>query len=181
MIHVVGGEVELFFELFDKNSDEILIVSRAGSAAGPWTVFERPPHSLGDNRYRFVDDDVEPGQAYFYKLDVRSSGGELRELYRGSAVVPGVEFSLEQNHPNPFNPTTTIRFVLPERANVVLEVFDVSGARVATVAKGGFPAGSHERVWDGLNSRGERVGSGVYIYRLIAGKRTQTRKMILLK
>jgi hypothetical protein len=181
MIVVDGDEVQFFFELFGGDEDETLVVSRAGMPAGPWIILDQRPEILRENSYRFVDNTVEPGRMYYYKLDARSSGGEVRELYRGSALVPAVHFALDQNHPNPFNPSTAIRFHLSERADVALEVFDVSGARIAVVAEGSYPAGSHEHVWDGRDSRGNRVGSGVYVYRLIAGKRVQSRKMILLK
>ncbi|UCG51149.1 MAG: M6 family metalloprotease domain-containing protein [Candidatus Latescibacterota bacterium] len=180
-ISVHDGSVELLFELFDKRDGEVLLLSRAITESGPWKPLDLSVREIGYGMYRFVDETVAPGKTYHYMLEVRSSDGGVRELYRGSVLVPPLDFGLEQNTPNPFNPSTTIRFSLPETSEVSLEIFDVSGARVAVVATGVFPAGRHERVWDGKDAHGQRVGSGVYICRLQSGKRVQSRKMVVLK
>jgi len=95
-------------------------------------------------------------------------------------------FVLDQNFPNPFNPSTAIGFTLPAGGNVELRVFDLLGREVATVARGGLASGYHRLVWDGRNDGGMPVGSGVYIYRLTfsrdGGSTTAlTRTMVLLK
>ena len=95
--------------------------------------------------------------------------------------APTTAFSLEQNHPNPFNPTTTIRFTLPERSQVQLAVFDLRGRRVATLLDREMPAGPSSIEWDGRDRRGSQVSSGVYFYRIVAGRYTETRKMVMLK
>ena len=89
--------------------------------------------------------------------------------------------ALLQNHPNPFNPTTSIRFELKHDADVTLSVFDASGALVATLAAGPYKQGSHDVVWNGTDAKGGRVGSGVYFYRLDTQGQTFTKKMVLLK
>jgi flagellar hook assembly protein FlgD len=87
-----------------------------------------------------------------------------------------------QNTPNPFNPTTAIRFVVPEGgARVALRVYDVEGRLVRTLVDGHRPAGSQAAVWDGASDSGVASASGVYFYRLEAPGFTQTRKMVLLK
>jgi hypothetical protein len=88
---------------------------------------------------------------------------------------------LLQNHPNPFNPSTVIRFELHQAANVTLSVYDAAGAFVSTVAAGPYAEGPHDVVWNGTDAKGARVGSGVYFYRLQSGGTTLTRKMVLLK
>jgi hypothetical protein len=88
---------------------------------------------------------------------------------------------LLQNVPNPFNPTTTIRFELSQPADVRLEIYSVRGERIRTLVSGARPAGSHAVVWDGRDRRGAAVASGVYFYRLEAGRFARTRKMVLLK
>ncbi len=93
----------------------------------------------------------------------------------GEIELP-VEFALSQNHPNPFNPMTTIEFSLPEAARVELVIFDTQGRRVATLADGEFAAGPHALQW---NASGE--ASGVYFYRITAGEAQETHRMILLK
>lgn len=85
-------------------------------------------------------------------------------------------FALNQNFPNPFNPTTKINFELPSQAFVRLDVFNVLGQTVATVVNQVLPGGSHTVDFDGTG-----LASGVYLYRLTSGNQTTTRKMVLLK
>ncbi len=89
---------------------------------------------------------------------------------------------LEPSHPNPFNPRTTIAYVLAEASEVRLEIFDAAGRRVR-VLRGGTreTAGQHRIVWDGTNDRGQRVSSGVYFLRLETRSYAGTRRMVLLK
>jgi len=95
-------------------------------------------------------------------------------------TVPAV-LSLAQNHPNPFNPRTTIRFGLPDAQEISLRIYDIYGRLVTTLADGEFPAGLHELSWQGADGRGRPVASGTYFYRLTGARRTETRKMLLLK
>jgi len=98
------------------------------------------------------------------------------------AVSPPLRDGLEQNVPNPFNPTTIISFGLRERVRVRLRIYDVRGALVRTLLdeeRGPGPA--HEVVWDGRDNAGRQVSSGVYFYRMATPGFTQTRKMVLLK
>ncbi len=90
-------------------------------------------------------------------------------------------FILDQNFPNPFNPTTTIAFHLPHVSRITLHVFDVTGRRVRTLVNGKLPAGAHRVVWDGTDDGGRAVAGGVYFYRLQAGDFVATRKMLLIK
>ncbi|MFH1690321.1 MAG: FlgD immunoglobulin-like domain containing protein [Candidatus Eisenbacteria bacterium] len=90
---------------------------------------------------------------------------------------------LRQNHPNPFNPTTRMSFVVggAVSADVLLEIFDVRGARVATLADARHEPGEHSVVWDGVDSRGRSLPSGVYFAKLTVGDDTDVTKMIMLK
>lgn len=90
-------------------------------------------------------------------------------------------FALRQNYPNPFNPTTTIAYDLDAATRVTLNVFDTGGRRVRTLVDQAQGAGRQSVQWDGLDSAGRRVASGVYFYRLDAAGRAETRRMILLK
>ncbi|PIS27099.1 MAG: hypothetical protein COT43_12090 [Candidatus Marinimicrobia bacterium CG08_land_8_20_14_0_20_45_22] len=85
-------------------------------------------------------------------------------------------FRLSQNHPNPFNPMTTFRYQIPEVATVSLKIFDVLGNEVTTLINETKPAGEYQIVFDGTN-----IPSGIYFYKLTAGKYSETRKMILMK
>jgi len=176
-----GEGVEIRFELADLTPEETLVLSRAASPEGPWIDLEAEMEELTSNVFRYVDASVEPGKTYYYRLDVIDGEGTVRELYRGSAVVPSRELVLEQNYPNPFNPSTMISFYLPSDSPVRLEIFDINGRLVRKLADGALPAGAHRRSWDGKNASGERVSSGVYFYRLTAGAKQLSRKMVLLK
>lgn len=99
----------------------------------------------------------------------------LARAERVEAVLPD-SFVLEPSYPNPFNPTTSLAFVLGEEGQVRIDVYNVLGRQVATLAAGRFPAGRHVVQWDARNA-----ASGVYFYRMQAGSRVQTRSMTLLK
>lgn len=93
-----------------------------------------------------------------------------------------LEFGLNGNYPNPFNPSTTIRYSLASETNVTLEIFNILGQRVRTLVSGELQVpGSYEAFWDGKDEQRNLVGSGAYLYRLGAGDFEETRKMILLK
>ena len=98
----------------------------------------------------------------------------------GRVVLPEI-FALHQNYPNPFNPVTNIRFDLPRKSDVKLEVYNMLGQRVSVVAEGEMEAGFHSLQWNGRDAAGRTLASGVYIYRLQAGSFITARKMILLK
>ena len=95
-------------------------------------------------------------------------------------MLPKV-FALKQNYPNPFNPTTVIRYALPEASNVRLEVFNTLGQVVRTLADEEQVAGAYRITWDGRNEQGQEMATGVYIYRIVAGKDHATKRMLLIK
>ena len=98
----------------------------------------------------------------------------------GEESLPST-FSLGQNHPNPFNSSTTIRFELTEPSTVELVVYDLTGQRVSTLVSGFRQAGSHSFTWNGLNDGGFPVASGTYMYELSTPDGRQLRKMLLLQ
>ena len=91
------------------------------------------------------------------------------------------EFTVLENYPNPFNPTTEIRFTLPERLKVSVFVYNTLGQKVRTVLAAFREAGNHSVKWDGRNDAGQPVASGIYLYRVTAGQNSVIKKMILLK
>ena len=95
-------------------------------------------------------------------------------------MLPAV-VQLLANVPNPFNPSTTLRFTLPARGPVRLEVFNAAGRSVRTWTWKDLEAGIHGVLWDGRDARGQRLASGAYIVRLQAGGTQHTRRVILLK
>lgn len=124
----------------------------------------------------------ENNELYF----CNSLSGKIYKFF--PAVVSAIEppaspsaFSLAQNHPNPFNPVTSIRFEVPHRSFVTLRVHDVTGRRVQTILRGWRGAGEHTARWDGTDSSGNMVSSGIYFCSLESGDRRVTRKMVFLK
>ncbi len=97
------------------------------------------------------------------------------------SLIPN-EYALYQNYPNPFNPSTTISYQLKEKGAVTLEVFDILGRRINSLVNNTVQSpGTHSLSWDGMNSHGEKVASGIYIYQLRSKSFISSRKMILLK
>jgi flagellar hook assembly protein FlgD len=103
------------------------------------------------------------------------------------AVGPGTlpkpqVFALEQNAPNPFNPVTSIFFSIPEKTEVDLYVYDISGRVVKRLVDGvGMEPGRHKATWDGRNDAGRAVSSGVYFCKLMAADKVAQMKMVVLK
>ncbi len=97
------------------------------------------------------------------------------------ALVPS-SFAVKQNHPNPFNPSTTISFDVPEDAGVVtLAIYDISGRLVKTLESSSLAASSYQRVWNGRDAAGRNVSSGIYFYRLDGKGFSEAKKMIMMK
>ena len=90
-------------------------------------------------------------------------------------------YSLSNNYPNPFNPTTTIEYSIPQSGNVEIAVFNATGQKVRTLVNERQDASFYKVVWDGKNDTGESVASGLYIYRLVSGSFNKIEKMTLLK
>jgi C1A family cysteine protease len=116
--------------------------------------------------------------------DVEIRGfGSLTDIAVGEpgALVAPARPVLAQNVPNPFNPETIISFGLPTGATVDLSIYNIRGQRVRRVVDGWMPAGYHREVWDGRDSHGLLVSSGVYFYRLTTPEGSLTRRMTLIK
>jgi hypothetical protein len=113
----------------------------------------------------------EPRKLYVNRYEYLSTEGE---------GVP-IEFALHENYPNPFNPTTTLRFDLPEVSSITLTIYNMLGQRVRIFNMNDTPAGYHSIKWNATNDFGDPVGAGVYLYQLRANHYLETRKMVLLK
>jgi hypothetical protein len=137
----------------------------AYAAAGPDTSFDS---------FTFVKlgSDGMDGMAGWF-----NTGESFEELMSelDNPLVPEV-YSLEQNFPNPFNPTTTIGFALPSEGKVTLTIYNVNGRLVSTLVDGHRSAGVHEVTFDGSS-----LASGIYLYRLKTGQFTASGKMVLMK
>jgi hypothetical protein len=92
-----------------------------------------------------------------------------------------VDYFLSQNHPNPFNPTTTIHFQIPKPEHVTITVYDILGHQVKELINDDYTPGDHQINWDGTNQLGQAVASGLYIYKINAGNFVQCKKMLMMK
>jgi flagellar hook assembly protein FlgD len=91
------------------------------------------------------------------------------------------EFQLSNNYPNPFNPSTSISYSVPQSSNVSLVIYNILGKKVRTLLNDSHSAGNYQVIWDGKDDLGNQVSSGMYLYALISGDISIVKKMILLK
>ncbi|MEW6752934.1 MAG: FlgD immunoglobulin-like domain containing protein [Candidatus Latescibacterota bacterium] len=131
-------------------------------------------------------DRQRPGSlAHFYHTmsfgQLTVEGTALPTAVREAGGGAPRRFGLEPNQPNPFNGTTTITYGVAQAGPVRLAVFDLAGQQVRELVGTAQQAGRHQAVWDGRDARGREVATGVYLVRLQAGMRQQTRRCLLLR
>jgi hypothetical protein len=176
-----GTDVVLHWEMSDIDPGVTFEVLRTDVANGDVVTLDGSTIEREELSFTFRDDTVEPGKTYIYDV-FAADGGERRSMFRTERItVAPIETALMQNHPNPFNPTTTIRYDLAKKGHVSLVVYDVRGSVVRVLEDRSIPAGSHEATWNGRDEQGLPVASGIYFYRLVAPGFRDTRKMVLLK
>ncbi|MBU0984774.1 MAG: T9SS type A sorting domain-containing protein, partial [candidate division Zixibacteria bacterium] len=159
-IHSAGGEVVADLEA----SDDKRTILSAGEQIELFFKADPPPEGVKRVYLMRIEGRYE-------SADSSDSGGEGTDL-------KGITF--EQNYPNPFNPATSFSFSLPGATAVTLEIYNVLGQKVATVANGEYPAGRHTVTW--MAAEGAKpAASGVYFARLTAGDFTATKKLVVVK
>ncbi|MDZ7291297.1 MAG: beta-propeller fold lactonase family protein [candidate division KSB1 bacterium] len=132
---------------------------------------------------------LSPDDAFLYIGDYTGGiatfstgrGNNTAAETQGGDQTPPLAFALHPNHPNPFNPTTLIKYDLPKATHVTITIYDVLGRRVRTLVDKLMDAGYHSRIWDGRNDKGAPVTSGIYFYRLHTTEFMKVRKMALLQ
>ena len=128
------------------------------------------------NNYSFTDKSVDAGN-YSYRLMQKDFDGTFAYSPEVEVEVSlPLEYSLEQNFPNPFNPTTTIRYAIPEDNFVSIKLYDVLGNEVITLVNEQQQAGRYEMLFNASS-----IASGVYYYQITSGNFNQTRKLVLMK
>ncbi|MBU8923075.1 MAG: T9SS type A sorting domain-containing protein [Bacteroidales bacterium] len=175
------GEVEISWQLSRTIDDLKFVVSRSEASQDAFS--ELPAEGLSNETLSisYIDPSTEPGRSYVYKIDYILEDERFNFLMTNEIGIPDVGFSLYQNWPNPFNPSTILLWSQPDDGNARIEIFDVAGHRVVVLENGFRPAGIHSVEWDGNNSSGNNMSSGVYFCRLSYGGMTRTRKMVLLR
>ena len=161
-----GGEDEYEFE-FDDDGNLV-------SVEGPSVVLRC---TASDGAGNTASVEVGPGESVGEAAAAPARLAETSEDAETATLqeIP-TEFALAPNYPNPFNPTTTIEFALPEAVEVTLQVYDVTGRVVARLVEESMSAGTHRVAFDA-----SMLPSGVYLYRIQAGRFTEVRRMVLVK
>jgi hypothetical protein len=132
--------------------------------------------------FSLVDRNIEPGTTYRYQVSAIDARGSRVLFETDGITTPEMPLALHQNHPNPFNPSTTITYYLPAAAAVTLDVYDTAGRLVTRFFnQENQERGTHSVEWRGVDAQGRAVSSGVYFYRIRCGKDIIARKMILLR
>lgn len=121
------------------------------------------------------------GNESWYSLRLEVIAGPSVAVEEESEVGLPCGFSLGQNHPNPFNPSTRIDYSVPAKSHVAIEVFNILGNKVVTLVDEEKAAGDYRIQWDGVDADGFRVSSGIYLYHFRAGAYSESKKMLLLK
>ncbi|MDP7126399.1 MAG: FlgD immunoglobulin-like domain containing protein, partial [Candidatus Marinimicrobia bacterium] len=138
----------------------------------------------------FTDSVVTIDITYYYRISAFDYSGnesgysaQVGDTYLDvdDALLIPKQFTLHPNHPNPFNPITSLRYDLPEQAQVTLTVYDLMGREVTQLVNTVQEAGYRSVQWDATDMHGKPVSAGVYLYQIRAGEFVQTRKMVLLK
>ena len=191
------GVVELTWITEAEINNEAFILERSTDKTQFTPIAEIPGQGNSTERheYRYRDTQVINGVTYYYRLADRDYSGTVTYhpvisvtpnpagvLTAESSTIPD-EFELYPNFPNPFNPSTTIRFAVtgssPQR--VQLHIFDLAGHKIATLVDANFAPGIYKVNWNARDITGSPLPSGVYLYQLKSGPLVKTRKMILMK
>ena len=120
------------------------------------------------------------GETYSLSPFILAQPADPLAVDDSSKALP-FDFHVSQNFPNPFNPTTTIEYSIPTRSRVTIRIYNVLGQVVRTLVDEEKAAGKYTVDWNGTSQTGESIATGIYLYRLQAGEREVTRKMLLLK
>ena len=177
-----GGPVEVFYggPGLDNVADISIFI---GDLPGYKIYFGMDCIGVGDMNGDDVDDFafssvIGSGYAAVFVFAGSVDPTDVEEVYPG--LLPD-EFELHQKYPNPFKSSNTIEFDLKRRARIRLEIFNILGEAVATLADVTLSPGKHVYQWHGHDTGGEPVSSGVYLYRLKTSDMSITRKMVLMK
>lgn len=160
-------EFSLNGEILEGRVEEGCAIARWNEVEARWDIL--PSYLTGDKNTVWA----ALGETGTYRLVWSENNNQ-------TVLLPS-EVCLFQNYPNPFNPETVIEFALPDAGQVKLDIFNLMGQKVITLADGFRGPGFHQVHWSGVNAQGAPSASGVYFYRLQAGNHIISKKMILLR
>lgn len=173
--------ITITWVLSEIDDDVEFIVERASEPDGPFVKLPSSALSRDGLSFTFIDTELEPGTSYWYSVAYRR-GSERKVLFEAGPVkTPAMPVALFQNHPNPFNPSTAIGYYLEQDCRVALEIYDIRGNLIARLTEAYQEKGLHTATWNGRDRTGNEVSSGVYFYRLKAGKTEISKKMVLAR
>ena len=176
-----GGKIKVSWEVSEVISVEDFMIYRAESTTGEFRLLTEAEIAGNGTSFTWIDREPLPGKRYTYRVELVSTG-EAVVLFESDPVdVPMLPLTLHQNYPNPFNPLTRIEYYLPTRAEVSLDIYDISGRLIIRLVEGVKQSGNNSVIWDGSNDKCIPVSSGTYFYKLTVGKESISRKMILLR
>ncbi len=180
---LAGSRIRIAWTLSSDLAASSIRIFRAASPGGMFEKIMNPSITREGLSYSFIDEAIEPGGSYRYRTEAATKEGSVVLLFETDAVAtPSMPVTLFQNSPNPFNPVTTIRYYLPYRSSITLEVYDSTGRRVAALIDNKSESkGFHSMEWNGLDGRGNPVSSGLYFSRLKSDKTVKSGKMVLLR
>ena len=182
----------LIHDIDNDGAQEIVSALRVGDGINIYSVDDVPDNGGGTETWS-LDYSGVTGTHYDLAIidntvyGIRDNGDVTPVTWDVNAAIEDdisnvvSDYSLEQNYPNPFNPTTSISYSIPTNDVVSLKIYNIMGQEVRTLVNASQAAGTHTIQWDGLNSNGQRVASGVYLYVMKAGKFVQSKKMTLMK
>jgi len=200
-VSVAGAQLEINYDPKQVKFSTPLLTERSGDLIVQYKDNENG--KLIAVLYSLSGKSIEPGQGNILTLPLEANSNlgneeikiDLKDVVladpkavvipvKGQSNLP-TAFSLAQNYPNPFNPQTTIRYEisgnLTTAVQTTLKVYNVLGQLVRTLVDEPKSSGVYEVIWDGRDSQGEQVSSGVYFYRMTAGKFSESKKMVLMK
>jgi len=139
-----------------------------------WIDVENAVYDNTEQAFYIESEDIASYYAIFESGTTTTAIGQLEQ------PVPTV-FGLDQNFPNPFNPTTTIRFTIDSNSLVQLTVMNVLGQKVRTLINDYQASGTHLAIWDGRDDAGNKMSSGTYLYKIKVSDQVEIRRMVLMK
>jgi hypothetical protein len=180
---ISGGAVKLNWKTeTEVNNFGFEIERQVGSLQSSDSKFEKIGFVNGNGNtnspkeYSFRDEMPTGGNKFLYRLKQIDNDGSFEYSDVVEVEVIPDHYELSQNYPNPFNPSTTIQFSLPKQSQLRINLYNMLGEQVATIAEGMYETGYHK-----IKFSANYLPSGTYVYRIESNNFVQTKKMILIK